>query len=157
MIFFRKIFTWWHDSTIGAQLATWRGGKLVGRDAQGNTYYHSPKNTKKRWVLYKGIIEPTRIPVAWHIWLHNMNEQSPAELGEESAMVYRWQKIRSPNVTGTRWAYYPQGSLLKTGNGVSNKSNYKLWNPAKAQSKSVLSYAYTHVNTPQNSSDKIDQ
>jgi NADH:ubiquinone oxidoreductase subunit len=48
----------------------------MGVDRYGNRYFESrnlftgtPKKLK-RWVLYKGIVEGSKVPAAWHAWLH---------------------------------------------------------------------------------------
>lgn len=62
----KMLFTWWNDQTLGTLLITRRRGKLVGIDAQGNCYYEdkhgaSINGKTRRWVLYNGDIETTRI------------------------------------------------------------------------------------------------
>ena len=39
-----------------------------GRDEFGNGYYEHKKN-KKRWVIYSGKNEPTKVPAEWQCWL----------------------------------------------------------------------------------------
>ena len=43
-------------------------GKFVGKDSFGNKYYESKKG--KRWVIYSGEIDATKIPVEWYSWIH---------------------------------------------------------------------------------------
>ncbi len=52
---------------------TWRFGELVGEDEQGNRYYRTKGRKidpslgfERRWVVYNGYAEATRIPTAWH-------------------------------------------------------------------------------------------
>jgi NADH:ubiquinone oxidoreductase subunit len=65
-----KIYTYFH-------------GKLVGSDAFGNKYYIEKKPTKnrreKRWVMYKGAAEPSKVPPQWHGWLHHTFDAPPTE------------------------------------------------------------------------------
>ena len=35
---FSEIFIWWQGQTMGTRFYTWRKGKLVGEDDQGNRY-----------------------------------------------------------------------------------------------------------------------
>ena len=75
---FKRIFTWWNDSTIGTMLFTKRKGVKVGEDNQGNIYYRE-KDGDKRWVIYKGEVEASRIPPEWHAWLHYTIDETPVE------------------------------------------------------------------------------
>ena len=88
MQFLRMLFTWWHSQTLGTALTTWRHGELVGMDEQGNRYYRD-KNGKsingktRRWVVYNGDVEATRVPPEWHGWLHYTVDETPEEAGFE--------------------------------------------------------------------------
>src|SRR6202046_5545389 len=71
--FFLKVFTWWNGQTFGTQLWTSRYGELVGEDEQGNRYYRTRGGAidpvlhfERRWVIYNGYAEATRIPPGWH-------------------------------------------------------------------------------------------
>ena len=68
-----SIFTWWNGATAGTYWTTWRSGTFVGEDTQGNRYYRNADNSR-RWVIYKGLAEPSRIPPEWHHWLHHIDE-----------------------------------------------------------------------------------
>ena len=64
----KKIFTWWNSSTIGTWWFTKKRGVLVGTDEHGNKYYEESKvskaaGLKRRWVLYNGYVEASRISV----------------------------------------------------------------------------------------------
>ena len=65
---FKKIFIWWNQDTIGTKLQTIFLGKLVGSDSFGNKYYESKKG--KRWVIYNGEIDASKIPNEWYSWIH---------------------------------------------------------------------------------------
>ena len=41
LTFFKKIFTWWNQDTLGTKIKTILFGKLVGEDSFGNKYYQS--------------------------------------------------------------------------------------------------------------------
>src|SRR6201996_6804981 len=110
-LFFLKIFTWWNGQTFGTQLWTWRFGELVGEDEQGNRYFRTKGGTidptlgfQRRWVVYNGYAEATRIPPAWHGWLHHTVDVAPTE---ESYTPREWEKPHRPNMTGTPAAYRP--------------------------------------------------
>ena len=51
--------------TIGTRLFTLLKGEQVGKDTQGNAYYRSKRTAsslrEKRWVVYEGKAEASRI------------------------------------------------------------------------------------------------
>ena len=106
--FLLKFFTWWNGQTFGTQFFTWRFGKRVGEDAQGNVFYQNADGSR-RWVIYDGEAEASRISPEWHGWLHHTYQEPPTE-----APLPRqaWEKPYVPNMTGTALAYHPPGSLL---------------------------------------------
>ena len=65
---FRAV-TWWDGQTLNTQLFTWRKGIKVGDDAQGNIFYHNADDSK-RWVIFNGEAEASRVDPEWHGWLH---------------------------------------------------------------------------------------
>ncbi len=91
---------------------------LVGTDEFGNQYFEN--KTKKRFVIYKGIVEPTRIPAEWHGWIHHSYTELPS-----SAKRYSWQKIHIPNLTGTKNANFP-----KNFPSSKTRSTYNIWTPS---------------------------
>jgi NADH:ubiquinone oxidoreductase subunit len=42
----------------------------VGEDDQGNTFYRS-RDGKRRWVIFNGESEASRVSPDWHGWLHH--------------------------------------------------------------------------------------
>jgi len=58
--------TWWNGQTLNTQLFTWRKGIKVGEDAEGNVYYRNA-DSSKRWVIFNGEIEATRVNADWHL------------------------------------------------------------------------------------------
>ena len=56
--------------TFGTWLFTKMRGELVGTDDQGNRYYQDrrviPGRRRKRWVIYNGEAEASRVPPDWH-------------------------------------------------------------------------------------------
>ena len=115
-----------HISTV---LYTWIWGKLVGTDGFGNRYFYRPgRGTKreKRWVLYAGEAEASRIPPEWHSWLHHSVADPPTE---QSATDFAWIKPHSPNLTGTSEAFFPPGHPLKGGRRPPATGDYQAWRP----------------------------
>jgi len=115
--------------TITTRLFTLFNGKLVGSDEFGNRYFvqkKQPKNGKaKRWVLYKGLSEPSKVPALWHGWLHYTTDLPPANNDKKHA----WEKPHLPNLTGTKNAYIPPNALVGGGQRAKTTADYKAWTP----------------------------
>ena len=86
--FLLQLFTWWNGATIGTRFYTWRKGAYVGSDAYGNRYFHN-KASDRRWVLYNGDAEASRIPPGWHGWMHHRTDVAPTEDGYKP---HEWEK-----------------------------------------------------------------
>jgi NADH:ubiquinone oxidoreductase subunit len=129
--FFLKFFTWWHGQTFGTQLWTRLYGDYVGSDEFGNKYYRRPGKdptigVERRWVIYNGLVEASKVPPGWSGWLHNTVATAPSE---ESYRPYEWQLAYHPNYTGTDLAYRPSGSTLKSGERPPATGDYTPWTP----------------------------
>ena len=121
--FIKRLFTWWDGQTIGTQLHTWRKGKLMGEDAIGNRYYQNADGTR-RWVIYNGEIEASRVSPEWHGWLHMTFRDAPTE----TPLIHKpWEKPHQANLTGTNAAYAPSGSLRASGQTAA--ADYEAWQP----------------------------
>ncbi|MEN7537755.1 NADH:ubiquinone oxidoreductase subunit NDUFA12 [Aurantiacibacter flavus] len=129
MSFLGKIFTWWDGATIGTLLWSSRNGEHVGTDAQGNKYYRSkPKEgqRERRWVIYEGTNDASRVPSEWHGWLHHSYDELP----ESHLTPPRiWEADYSPNATGTGAAYLPAGALQRGGKRARATGDYEAWTP----------------------------
>ena len=124
-----KIFTWWDGATIGTHLWTARKGEHVGTDAQGNKYYRSkPKDGQheRRWVIYDGPNDASRVPAEWHGWLHGSFEDVPESFLPPPRI---WEVDYTPNATGTAAAYRPQGALERGGKRAAAVGDYEAWTP----------------------------
>jgi len=117
----KQIFIWWHKQTVGTFIYTLLKGKLVGKDQFGNKYYSNSKD-KKRWVIYKNIVESSKIPPEWHLWIHYLSKNKPSE----NTNKFKWQKKYEENLTGTSKAYKPDGSLHSDSKKSTKK--YETWN-----------------------------
>jgi NADH:ubiquinone oxidoreductase subunit len=131
--FLLKMFTWWNGQTFGTQLWTWRFGELVGEDEQGNRYYRTKGGKidptlhfERRWVVYNGTAEASRVPPSWHGWLHHTVDVAPTE---ETYTAREWEKPHVPNMTGTPAAYRPPGSTLASGRRPKATGDYQPWTP----------------------------
>ena len=121
--FFSRIFTWWKGETIGTQIFTWRKGIKVGDDDQGNLYFRD-RNDKRRWVIYNGEVEASRVSPEWHGWLHKTWKNPPSE---EEIMRKKWEKPHQENLTGSALAYVPSGSMRNA--KAKETSDYEPWTP----------------------------
>lgn len=112
---------------LGTSLYTLFFGKAVGEDKFGNRYFEQKRQGKraKRWVLYRGVAEPSKVPPEWHGWLHHIELSPP----DSSQNAYTWQKPHRPNMTGTPGAYFPPGSVLAGGQRDKATGDYEPWQP----------------------------
>lgn len=118
-----KAVTWWNGATLNTMLWSNRHGTRVGEDEQGNTFYRS-KDGKRRWVIYNGEIEASRISPDWHGWLHHTFDAPPTDrpLPHKS-----WEKPHIENLTGTALAYAPKGSIRRE--EPAPRQDYEAWSP----------------------------
>ena len=130
MGFFGKIFTWWDGATIGTLLWSARKGEHVGTDAQGNRYFRSRVKKdgvrERRWVLYNGANDASRVPAEWHGWLHSSYDELPESHLPPPRI---WEADFSPNATGTAAAYRPAGALERGGHRARATGDYEAWTP----------------------------
>ncbi len=117
--------------TIGTRLFTWLNGELVDSDRFGNRYYRErrrPRNRRqRRWVIYQGEAEASKVPTEWHVWLHHTSDDPPTDAHEPTRP---WQKEHVPNLTGTDAAYRPPGSILQGGERARGTGDYEPWRPS---------------------------
>jgi NADH:ubiquinone oxidoreductase subunit len=123
--FFQLLFTWWNGATLGTLWTTMRFGVSVGEDSQGNRYYQT-KDGVRRWVIYNGYAEASRVPPEWHAWLHHTVAEPPTVAPPK---VKPWEKEHLPNLTGTPYAYHPPGSLARTAERRRVPGDYEAWQP----------------------------
>ena len=124
------IFTWWNGATMGTHYTIWRHGKFLAGDEYGNRYYvekQARKGFKKRrWVIYQGIAEASKVPPEWHAWLHQTVDTPPSET---PPVLMPWEKAHVPNMTGTPFAYRPKGSLAGAAERANATGDYEPWSP----------------------------
>jgi NADH:ubiquinone oxidoreductase subunit len=130
-----KIFTWWDGATVGTLFNSALTGEKVGTDAQGNTYHRAKKprragdafgGTERRWVIYAGANDASRVPAEWHGWLHHSYDEVP-ESHLPPARI--WEADYTPNATGTAAAYRPAGALERGGQRAAATGDYQAWSP----------------------------
>ncbi|MCK5275236.1 MAG: NADH:ubiquinone oxidoreductase subunit NDUFA12 [Alphaproteobacteria bacterium] len=112
-----RIFTGWH-------------GQFVDTDSFGNRYYQERRARtgarRRRWVIYNGAAEASKVPPEWHAWLHYTIAEPPQISGVPPR---DWHKPHQPNLTGTDEAYRPPGHLLAGGRRDKATGDYEPWTP----------------------------
>ena len=95
----------------------------MGEDEAGNLFYET-RDGKRRWVIFNGEAEASRVSPDWHGWLHHTYKEPPTK----KPLVHKaWEKPHQENLTGTVQAYAPAGSLrAKTS---ADRSDYDAWQP----------------------------
>lgn len=123
MNFIKRLFIWWGSQTLGTQLYTWRKGQLVGEDMAGNSYYQT-KDGKRRWVIFSGEAEASKVTADWHGWLHFTFDELPSK----TPLAHKvWEKPHVENLTSTVMAYAPAGSM-RAEKPIS-RQDYEAWQP----------------------------
>lgn len=97
----------------------------VGSDEFGNEYFENKRG--KRFVVYRGLVEPSKIPAEWHGWMHYYSNTLPTST---NAQKFSWQKVHIPNLTGTKNAYSPNISNTLT---KKTSAGYQAWNPLNSE------------------------
>lgn len=121
-----RAYIWAMD--IGTALNTWLTGRLVGTDAAGNRYFTARKvatsGRTRRWVMYAGEADASKVPPEWHMWLHYTIDAPLAESGRKI-----WQKPHLANATGTASSYRPPGHDYRGGTRAAATGDYEAWTP----------------------------
>ena len=118
-----RAVTWWNGQTLKTQLFTWRKGIRVGEDPQGNIFYHNADDSK-RWVIFNGEVEASRVAPEWHGWLHRTWDEPPTD---RPLVRKTWEKPHQENLTGSELAYAPAGSIRR--DVPKDRSDYEAWTP----------------------------
>ena len=128
----KAIFTWWNGAALGARFHIGRRGVFVGTDDFGNKYYEAKDTSdsydgrKRRWVIYDGYAEASKVPAEWHGWLHYTFDEPPTR---EPLLRRAWEKDHQPNLSGTIHAWRPKGSLTRGGERAAATGDYEAWSP----------------------------
>ena len=72
-------------------------------------------------LVYKNNIEASKIPPEWHLWIHHLIKNIPTE----NKKKFSWQKRHVENLTGSKEAYRPAGSLISK--EKKNMRKYETW------------------------------
>ncbi|CUH86189.1 NADH dehydrogenase [Phaeobacter sp. CECT 5382] len=119
-----RAVTWWNGQTLNTQIFTARKGIKVGEDNQGNVFYHTADDSR-RWVIFNGEVEASRVDADWHGWLHRTFDELPSK---KPLKHKSWEKPHQENLTGTQMAYAPSGSI-RSGHDPKPRSDYEAWVP----------------------------
>ena len=78
----------------------------------------------KRWVIFNGEAEASRVSPDWHGWLHHTWDEPPTQ----TPLAHKtWEKPHQANLTGTVMAHAPAGSLRNA--TPQSTSDYEAWVP----------------------------
>ena len=118
-----RAVTWWNGATLNTQIYTSRKGIKVGEDDEGNVFYRNADDSR-RWVIFNGEAEASRVDPDWHGWLHRTWDEPPTDkpLNHKS-----WEKPHQENLTGSALAYTPAGSLRRP--DPAERKDYEAWSP----------------------------
>jgi NADH:ubiquinone oxidoreductase subunit len=106
-------------------------GEAVGTDRFGNEYFQEKQARtgmrRRRWVLYNGEPEASKVPPEWYGWMRHTNA---APLPESGPGHPTWMREYVPNRTGTAQAYRPAGHQLEQGARPAATGDYQPWTPS---------------------------
>jgi len=123
---FANAFTWWNGASWGTALFSHRHGEEAGRDEAGNVYFRHRKDPARRWVIYAGANDSSRVPPGWNAWLRGTISDVPDKaLPERRA----FEQPPQANITGTDDAFRPSGSLTRSGVRPAATGDYQAWKP----------------------------
>ena len=118
--FLLRFFTWWNGQTFGTQVWTRLYGEFVGEDEFGNRYYRTRGGKidptlgfERRWVIYNGLAEASKVPPSWHGWLHHTVDVPPTA-GEDQAVPLG----KAASAQSHRHAIRPSAKRLDLGAGA---------------------------------------
>ena len=95
--------------------------KKIGVDDYGNAYFLDKKRStanngrERRWVIYEGDVEASKVPPEWNAWLHHVTNVIPRKSRKP-----KWIKEHLPNQTGTAKSLNSKSS---------NNKIYTPWKP----------------------------
>jgi NADH:ubiquinone oxidoreductase subunit len=128
----KRIFTWWNGATIGTLLTVKSRGDHVGTDSYGNRYFQARTNRdsydgrRRRWVLYEGYADASKVPPEWFGWLHHTFDDVPSATTMPRKV---WEREHRPNMSGTPLAWRPKGSIARGGERARATGDYQAWKP----------------------------
>ena len=126
---FANAFTWWNGASWSTSLFSRRNGQEAGRDEAGNVYFRHSKDPARRWVIYSGANDSSRVPPGWNAWLRGTIDDVP-----DKALPPRRPFEQPPvaNLTGSDQAWRPAGSIKGGGKRAAATGDYSAWTPDQA-------------------------
>lgn len=126
---FANAFTWWNGASWGTSLFSRRHGREAGRDEAGNVYFVHAKDPARRWVMYDGANDSSRVPPGWNAWLRGTIDDVP----DKSLPPRRpFEQPPAANLTGSDSAWRPAGSIRSGGKRAAATGDYSAWTPDQA-------------------------
>ncbi len=109
----------------------------VGEDEYGNEFFELKTTDylgrKKRYCLYRGVVEASKISPEWHPFMHYQIEARDVK---STYKQYKWQKPFVPDTTLSSNKYLPKSHLLfdekkslYNSKGGSTPFKTKIWKP----------------------------
>lgn len=126
MGWFANAFTWWNGAGWGTTIFSRRNGRESGRDSAGNVYFRHKQDPSRRWVIYNGDNDASRVPPEWQLWLRGTIDDVPEK---SLPPVRRFQQPPTPNMTGTIAAFRPDGALGSGKIRPASTGDYEPWIP----------------------------
>ena len=126
---FANAFTWWNGASWGTSIFSRRNGEEAGRDEAGNIYFRHRKDPARRWVMYSGANDSSRVPPGWNAWLRGTIDDVP-----DKALPPRrpFEQPPEANLTGSDKAWRPAGSIRAGGKRAAATGDYSAWTPDQA-------------------------
>ena len=88
------------------------------------TWWHRQTTGTFIYTLFTGNnIESSKIPPEWHSWIHFLRTNKPSVQTKK----FSWQIQHEENLTGTKKAYKPDGSLIN--DLKKDMKKYESWKP----------------------------
>jgi phospholipid/cholesterol/gamma-HCH transport system substrate-binding protein len=103
-----QIFTWWNGPDARHAVLHLAQRQKGGRGRRGQRYYQTADGVR-RWVIYNGASEATRIAPEWHGWLHHTWQEPPTVAPLAAQALGRSSTSR--NATGHETPIGRPGSL----------------------------------------------
>lgn len=126
---FANAFTWWNGASWGTSLFSRRNGEEAGRDEAGNIYFRHRQDPARRWVMYAGANDSSRVPPGWNAWLRGTIDGVP----DKALPPQRpFEQPSQANLTGSDGAWRPSGSIRAGGKRAASTGDYSAWTPDKA-------------------------
>jgi NADH:ubiquinone oxidoreductase subunit len=108
----------------------------MGTDSHGNEYYARTEKSfrggmrQRRFIVYNGFQEASKIDAAWHGWLHHATDLIPGS-ADDTRSLKSWDKPHQENTTGTTDCYLPTGHAFQQSSAESEKIKkpYEAWKP----------------------------